>query len=132
MPKWITCAFALFLSLQVFSTKGQDVDHVINKHLAAMGRKGVLKFKETIHTNHRNSEPDYVLLLINYKSMGHAAKLVGKENLNGKECYQVKLILLSGGHILYDIDAATWFIMRQTSFTPQGAVISRNNTDQIY
>jgi len=118
MPKWLTFAFALFLSLQVFSTKAQDVDDVIGKHLAAMDRKGLLKHKETMHTEHFDNEPDYASLLINYKSMGHTAKLVGKENVNGRECYQVRLVLLSGGHILYDIDAATWFITRETSFLP--------------
>lgn len=126
MPKWITFAFALFLSLQVFSTKGQDVDDVIDKHLAAIGRKGEVIFKETLHTNACDSEYNCASLLINYKAMGHKAELLGKENVNGRACYQVKLALLSGGrHILYDIDAATWLVTRQTSFTPQSAVISK-------
>lgn len=118
MPKWITFAFALFLSLQVFSTKAQDVDGVIDKHLAAMGRKEELKFKEKVHANDYDSEYDCASLLINYKAIGHKAELLGKKNVNGRACYQVKLTLLSGDrYILYNIDAATWFITRQTSFT---------------
>lgn len=129
MPKWITFAFALFLSLQVFSTKGQDVDDVIDKHLAAMDRKGGLKFKETLHTNGYNSEYDCTPLLINYKAMGHKAELLGKENVNGRACYQVKLTLQSGRHILYDMDAATWLIIRVTNFEPQGTI---NKADVAY
>jgi hypothetical protein len=39
MPKWMTFAFALFISLRVFSTEGKDVDQVINRYLATMGGK---------------------------------------------------------------------------------------------
>lgn len=42
MPKWMTVAFALFLSLQVFSTEGKNVDEVINNYVQAMGGKAKL------------------------------------------------------------------------------------------
>ena len=122
MPKWITFAFALFLCLQVFSTKAQDVDDVIDKHVAAMGSKGSVKLRETAHTNGCNSENDCASLLVNYKSMGHKAELLGKENVNGRACYQIKLVLQSGSCILYDIDAVTWFIIRATGLKSKGTV----------
>ena len=125
MPKWITFAFALFLSMQVFSTKGQDVDVVINKHLAALGENSGLKFKETPRTNGHYSEYGFASLLINYKTRGCKAELLGKEKVDGRACYQVRLTLQSGLYILYDIDAATWLISRQTGFTPQGEVINK-------
>lgn len=38
MPKWITVAFALFLSLHVFSTQARTVDEVISNHVKATAR----------------------------------------------------------------------------------------------
>src|ERR1700712_3952048 len=49
MPKWISAAFALFLSLQVFSTKGETVDDVINNYVKAMGGRDRLISIKTVY-----------------------------------------------------------------------------------
>ncbi|MEO5998706.1 MAG: hypothetical protein ABIN89_18225 [Chitinophagaceae bacterium] len=50
MPKWLSAAFALFLSLQVFSTKGETVDYVINKYVEAMGGRDRLISIKTVYS----------------------------------------------------------------------------------
>jgi hypothetical protein len=49
MPKWMTFAFALFLSLQVLSTEGKDVDHAINNYIKAMGGTEKLHAVQSVH-----------------------------------------------------------------------------------
>ncbi|MBC6490555.1 hypothetical protein ACFSQD_09530 [Flavihumibacter stibioxidans] len=50
--------------------------------------------------------------LVDYAAKGHKAELLGKESVEGKECYKIKLILNTGSDITYFIDPATWYIVR--------------------
>lgn len=51
--------------------------------------------------------------LVNYAAKGHKAELLGKETIDGKETYKIKLTLASGSDIFYYIDAATYYIVRE-------------------
>lgn len=48
--------------------------------------------------------------LVNYKAKGHTAELLGKEDLEGTECYKVKLTLKNGRDVTYFIDTKTNYI----------------------
>jgi hypothetical protein len=50
--------------------------------------------------------------LVDYKAKGHTAELLGKEDVEGTECYKVKLTLKSGRDLTYFIDAKTYYIIR--------------------
>jgi hypothetical protein len=52
--------------------------------------------------------------LVNYAAKGHKAELLGKDTVNGKECYKLKLTLASGPDITYSIDENTFYILRET------------------
>lgn len=50
--------------------------------------------------------------LIDYKAKGHQAELVGKEQVDGKDAYRVKLTLKGGDVESYLIDASSWLPVR--------------------
>lgn len=51
--------------------------------------------------------------LFDYKAKGHTAELVGKELIDGKEVYKIKLTLKNGQEISYFIDTKTNYIVRK-------------------
>lgn len=51
--------------------------------------------------------------LSNYAAKGHKAELLGKETLDGKEVYKIKLTLNTGKELTYFIDAVTYYIVRE-------------------
>ena len=52
--------------------------------------------------------------LVDYAAKGHQAELQGKEDVDGKACFKVKLTLKSGVEITYFIEEATGYILRET------------------
>ena len=50
--------------------------------------------------------------LVDYKSKGHTAELQGKEDVEGKECYKIKMTLKSGRDLTYYIDTKDYYIIR--------------------
>lgn len=62
----------------------------------------------------QQSELDCVSPLVDYAAKGHTAELLGKETIDGKECYKVKLTLKSGTPVTYFIDPATWYVIRES------------------
>jgi hypothetical protein len=50
--------------------------------------------------------------LVNYSEKGHKAELLGKETIDGKELYKIKLTLKAGIEQNYFIDAATGYISK--------------------
>jgi outer membrane lipoprotein-sorting protein len=50
--------------------------------------------------------------LVNYAAKGNKAELLGKETIDGKETYKIKLTLANGNDITYFIDANTYYIVR--------------------
>lgn len=50
--------------------------------------------------------------LVDYKAKGHQAELVGKEQVEGRDAWRVKLTLKSGEVEFYLIDAKSWLPVR--------------------
>ncbi|HYE54663.1 MAG TPA: hypothetical protein VD996_07465 [Chitinophagaceae bacterium] len=59
-------------------------------------------------------ELDCVSPLIDYAAKGHSAELVGKETIDGAECYKIKMKLKSGTEVSYFIDPRTWYVVRES------------------
>jgi hypothetical protein len=59
----------------------------------------------------QQTELDCAGPLVDYKTKGHSAELVGKEDFEGTECYKVKLTLKTGREITYFIDAKNYYIL---------------------
>jgi hypothetical protein len=58
------------------------------------------------------SELDCAGPLVDYAAKGHKAELIGKEDVEGTECWKIKLTLKSGRDITYFIDPSTYYIIR--------------------
>ncbi len=52
--------------------------------------------------------------LVNFAAKGHKAELVGKETIDGAECYKIKLTTKAGKDIMYWIDGKT-YLLNQSS-----------------
>ncbi|MFM9910911.1 MAG: hypothetical protein ACKVOW_16340 [Chitinophagaceae bacterium] len=63
----------------------------------------------------QQNELDCEGTLVEYVSKGHKAELVGKETIDGNECYNIKLTLKSGRSINYFIDSKNWYIIRTSA-----------------
>ena len=50
--------------------------------------------------------------LVDWKKKGHRLELLGKETVDGREAYKLKLDLKSGGSRTEYIDAQTWYQVR--------------------
>ena len=48
--------------------------------------------------------------LVNYAAKGHKAELMGKETIDGAECYKIKLTTKAGKEIMYWIDCKTYLL----------------------
>lgn len=53
--------------------------------------------------------------LLDYKEKGHTAELLGKEEIDGAECYKIKLTRKSGNAATYFIDAKNHYAVRRTA-----------------
>ncbi len=53
--------------------------------------------------------------LLDYAGKGHKAELIGKETIDGMECYHIKLTLKSGRIINYFIENKNWYIIRTSA-----------------
>lgn len=53
--------------------------------------------------------------LLDYKEKGHTAELLGKEDIEGSECFKVKLTRKSGNSSTYFIDSKNYYAVRRTS-----------------
>lgn len=68
-----------------------------------------------------DADPDG--LLIDYKEKGHKAELVGRDPVEGTDCYKIKLILKDGDVRYYYLDADSYLeIKMETQSTVRGAV----------
>ena len=52
--------------------------------------------------------------LVDYVAKGHKTELIGKEKVNGKDCYKIKVTLANGKTVYHFIDAETYLIERTT------------------
>lgn len=50
--------------------------------------------------------------LVDYVSKGHKAELMGKEKVNGADCYKIKMTLTGGKTLMVFVDCATSLISR--------------------
>ncbi len=55
--------------------------------------------------------------LLNYKEKGHTAELLGKDDVDGTECYKIRLVSKSGIDATYYIDPTNYYIIKATSKT---------------
>ncbi len=53
--------------------------------------------------------------LIDYKAKGHTVELIGKEDVDGTECFKLKLALKTGKTETYFIDPKTYYIVKSVS-----------------
>lgn len=68
-----------------------------------------------------DADPDG--LLIDYKEKGHKAELVGRDPVEGTECYKIKLTLKDGDVRYYYLDADSYLEIKiETQSTVRGAV----------
>jgi hypothetical protein len=52
--------------------------------------------------------------LVNYAAKGNKIELLGKETVDGKECYKLKCTPAVGSDILYFIEVSTGYLLRET------------------
>jgi hypothetical protein len=52
--------------------------------------------------------------LVDYAAKGNKPELLGKDTVNGNECYKIKLTLATGQYVTYSIDVKTYYILRET------------------
>jgi hypothetical protein len=57
-----------------------------------------------------STEMDCQGTLFNYAAKGHKAELIGKETVEGKETFKIKLTMSNGREVNYFLDAATYYI----------------------
>ena len=77
---------------------------------------------ETMQEQQRNNqlyEMDCAGPIVDYAAKGHKVELVGKETIDGKENYKIKLTTKEGRELNYYFDAATGYINR-LSFRGRG------------
>ena len=58
------------------------------------------------------SDLDIAGPLVDYATKGHKVELVGKEDVDGTECYKIKAILAGGKELTFFIDPASSMIIR--------------------
>jgi len=73
---------------------------------------GAFEAMQDQQRNNQLYEMDCAGPLVDYAAKGHKAELLGKETIDGKECYKIKLTTKEGRELNYYIDAATSYINR--------------------
>ena len=68
-------------------------------------------------TKRMQSMADMDGALVNYKEKGSTVELIGKEDFEGTEVYNIKLIDKNGDQINYYIDAESYMILKEASKT---------------
>lgn len=53
--------------------------------------------------------------LVDYTTKGHKIELVGKETIEGNECYNLKVTLATGKIVNYYIDNKNWYVVRKSA-----------------
>ena len=71
------------------------------------------------------TEMDIAGPLVDYAAKGHKAELIGKEDVEGTECYKIKLTLSSGKDVTYFIDTKAYTLLRSSQ---KGGMFSRGGT----
>jgi len=114
------------MTAKMWKVNGKLVRREINFGMGSM--TSVVTDKEGWNSNPRNGnkfepvtpealqmqqgEMDCAGPLVDYKAKGHTAELLGKEDVEGTECYKVKLTLKSGRDLTYYIDTKNYYVIR--------------------
>lgn len=53
--------------------------------------------------------------LVDYKTKGHTAELIGKETIDGKELYKIKLTRKDASISNYFVDPTSWYVTKRTT-----------------
>jgi hypothetical protein len=85
----------------LLTAKAITVDDIIKNHIKA------IQPKKTGRINAAESD------LYNYAETGHEASLEGTENINGRNCYKIRIKNKSANVVHYLIDAENWYIIRK-------------------
>jgi hypothetical protein len=70
--------------------------------------------KTTDEVKESQSDLDIAGPLVDYAAKGHKLELLGKEDVDGTECYKIKATLASGKVLTFFIDPASSMIIRTT------------------
>ena len=71
--------------------------------------------------------------LVDYAAKGYALSLLGKEAVNGKTCYKIKIAKAGDPDFIYFIDATTYLISKvQTDIKANGSVITTDAVMEDY
>lgn len=71
------------------------------------------------------SDLDVAGPLVDYVAKGHKTELMGKETVNGNECYKIKMTQASGKTMYFFVDATSYMILR----TIEKRMVSGQATD---
>jgi hypothetical protein len=52
--------------------------------------------------------------LVDYAAKGYKVELSGKDTVDGKPCYKIKLTPATGNELTYSIDAKSYYVLRET------------------
>ncbi|HLK29842.1 MAG TPA: hypothetical protein VKT28_14785 [Puia sp.] len=60
---------------------------------------------------------DLQSVLLNYKEKGHTVELVGKDDVDGTECFKIKVVTKSGMQQTFFIDPSNYYIIKTVTKT---------------
>lgn len=75
------------------------------------------------------ADMDAVGPLVDYVKKGHKVELAGKETVNGKDCYKLKLTLASSKIVFLYLDSASNLIIRSTDKRKINGVVTDMQSD---
>lgn len=71
--------------------------------------------------------------LLNYKEKGHTVELQGKDDVDGTECFKIRVVTKSGIEAIYYIDPASYYIIKATTKSrASGKEVVQNQTFSNY
>jgi len=82
-----------------------------NEGWRSFGGVAPIKLTNAAVEDYQN-ELDIVGPLVNYAAKGHKAELLGKDTLNGVECFTIKLLTEKGKEVFYWLDAQSYLLVK--------------------
>jgi len=70
--------------------------------------------------------------LVNYAAKGHKAELMGKETIDGNECYKIKLTTKQGKEIMYWIDSKTYLVDQSSQKSMGGGRAGGGDAELVF
>ncbi len=78
----------------------------------------------------KNAQDDLWLLdeFITYKELGKTMEYLGKDDVDGTECYKLKMTAKDGKETTFYIDPSTYFVIKQTEKMTSNGQVVENST----